>query len=91
MMMTYSGIARYNAVSFVLNNKGYLATGTTGGYASTVWEYDATADQWTRKTDFEGKVREGALGMTLKNRGFVLAGRNGSEYYYNMFEFHPCR
>lgn len=86
----YTGITRINAVSFVLNNKAYLATGQSGSYSTTVWEYDAANDQWTRKTDFEGKVREGAVAMTLKNRGFVLAGRNGSEYYYNMFEFHPA-
>ncbi|WP_315824793.1 hypothetical protein [Paraflavitalea speifideaquila] len=73
-----------------MNNKAYLATGQTGSYSSTVWEYDPINDQWTRKTDFEGKLREGAVAMTLKNRGFVLTGRNGAEYYYNRFEFHPA-
>ncbi|MBO9565463.1 MAG: hypothetical protein J7621_21985 [Niastella sp.] len=86
----YSSIVRYNAVSFVMGGKAYLATGQSGSYNATVWEYDAANDQWTRKTDFEGKAREGAVAMTLKDRGFVLTGRNGSEYYYNMYEWHPA-
>ena len=85
----YSSIVRYNAVSFVMNNKAYLATGQSGSFNSTVWEYDPASDVWAQKTAFEGKSREGAVAMTLKNKGFVLTGRNGSEYYYNMFEFHP--
>lgn len=85
----YTSIARYNAVSFVMNNKAYLATGQYGSYMSAVWEYDVATDQWTERTAFEGKTREGAVAMVLKNRGFVLTGRNGSEYYYNMFEWHP--
>ena len=87
----YTSIVRYNAAAFVINGKGYLATGENGSLNTHTWEYDATADQWTEKTAFEGTARTGALGFSLANgtRGFVMAGRSGTAPFDNMYEFQP--
>jgi len=85
----YNTIVRFNAATFVIDGKAYLATGENGSMNSHTWEYDPAADQWTEKTAFEGTARTGAIGITLKNRGFVMAGRSGSAPFDNMYEFQP--
>jgi N-acetylneuraminic acid mutarotase len=85
----YTSIVRYNAATFVIDGKGYLATGENGSLNSHTWEYDPNADQWTEKTVFSGTARTGAIGMTLKNRGFILTGRSGTAPFDNMYELQP--
>lgn len=87
----YTSIIRYNATAFVINGKGYLATGENGSLNTHTWEYDAAADLWTEKTAFSGTARTGALAFTLANgtRGFVMAGRSGTAPFDNMYEFQP--
>jgi N-acetylneuraminic acid mutarotase len=85
----YTTIVRFNAATFVIDGKGYLATGEAAGLNTKTWEYDPAADQWTEKTSFSGTARTGALGFTLANRGFIMAGRSGSASFDNMFELQP--
>ncbi|OQP54356.1 hypothetical protein A4H97_23020 [Niastella yeongjuensis] len=88
---SYTSIIRYNAAAFVINGKGYLATGENGSLNAHTWEYDAAADQWTEKTAFSGTARTGALGISLGNgaHGYVLAGRSGTQPFDNMYELQP--
>lgn len=85
----YTSIIRYNAATFVIDNKAYLTTGENGSMNSKTWEYDYTNDTWVEKTAFSGTARTGALGITLKNRGFVLSGRSGTAPFDNMYELQP--
>lgn len=85
----YTSIARYNGVTFLMGGKAYLATGENGSLTSTVWEYDATGDQWTQKTAFSGSARTGAIATTLQDRGFVITGRSGSLAFDNAYELQP--
>ena len=85
----YTSIARYNAVAFEMNGKGYITTGKSGSLISDTWEYDPATDRWTKKTGFEGTGREGAVAFTWKNRGFVLTGRSGTAPLDDMYEWKP--
>jgi N-acetylneuraminic acid mutarotase len=85
----YTTIVRFNAATFVIDNKAYLTTGENGSMNSHTWEYDYTTDTWTEKTVFSGTARTGALGITLKNRGFVMSGRSGTAPFDNMYELQP--
>lgn len=85
----YSGIARYNATTFVMGGRAYLTLGTSSSLTATTWEYNDQTDLWVQKTSFEGSVREGAVSFTLEGKGFVLTGRSGTTSYDNMFEFYP--
>ncbi|WP_157986523.1 Kelch repeat-containing protein [Chitinophaga alhagiae] len=82
-------IVRSNAVAFVMNNKGYVATGTKGGLSAHTWEYDPVADQWTKRRDFEGVARTGACSFTLGGKGYVLAGRTSSLPLDDIYRFEP--
>ncbi|MBO9659163.1 MAG: hypothetical protein J7527_10100, partial [Chitinophagaceae bacterium] len=51
-------IARSNAVTFVIGNYVYLATGeNNSSNNATTWQYDPLTDRWTEKTGFEGTSR----------------------------------
>lgn len=87
-------IKRTDAVSFVMNGKGYVATGgksTTGG---DIWEYDPSTDLWSEKTELiedgdGGSDRTQAVGLTINNVGYVLIGRNSSYYFEDVWRFEP--
>ncbi len=80
----YTSIAGTNGTAFVMNNKGYLVT-----TANTVWEYDPVQDLWTLKQPLEGSSRSGAVGFTLKNRGFITTGATGSIQLSDTWQFDP--
>ncbi len=83
-------VQRISAVSFVINNKGYIATGGNPGLSREVWEYDPSKDQWVEKTPLETEVnsRQDAVGFTIQGRGFIATGYNGG-YLGDMWEFNP--
>jgi hypothetical protein len=87
-------ITRINAAAFVVNEKGYIATGgrsTTGG---DVWEYNPATDLWIEKTEIYedgegGAERTEAIGFTIDGIGYVLLGRNSSYYFDDVLRFEP--
>ena len=83
----YTDIVRANAVTFVLGDFAYLATGENGGYTSKTWMYDIKNDLWTRKTPFERNPRSGAIGFTANGRCFVGLGSSSGSFYNNLDEF----
>jgi len=86
-------IVRTNAVSFVINGKGYVATGITSSLRTDYWVYDPDTDLWYGDSDddftaFGGTSREMAVSFSTGTRGFVLTGTNGS-YFEDMWELLP--
>ena len=62
----FDGLARSEATSFTIGNKGYL----TGGYdarkhLNDLWEYDMELDFWTQKASFPGTSRSSAAAKLL--------------------------
>ncbi|MEO6315193.1 MAG: kelch repeat-containing protein [Chitinophagaceae bacterium] len=82
-------ILRSNAVSFVLGDKAYVSTGENVSILKTTWEYDFASDVWILKTPWEGLERTGAVGFAVKNRGFIVTGRNSTYRFDDMREFLP--
>jgi N-acetylneuraminic acid mutarotase len=74
------GAARYRAVGFSMNGRGYIGTGlqsvteTSAVVFGDVWEYDPQTDAWTLKPDFTGPARGAAVSFTLGTRVFVGTG-----------------
>lgn len=85
----YTDITRTNASAFVIGNYAYIATGNTGAASSTCWQYDFSQDIWIKKTDFENSAREGAVGFSVSNRGFIATGRSGNSPFDDIMEFIP--
>ena len=92
----YTNIIRYRAVGFVIKgqatgDKAYITTGSNGTPNTYTWEYDFATDQWTEKTPYEGASREGAIGFTVQNRGFITTGISGTAAYDDCREFFPSQ
>ena len=87
-------IRRTNGVTFVMDGKGYVATGgrsTTGG---DVWEYNPNTDLWVEKTELiedgeGGSDRTEAVGFSINGIGYITTGRNSSYYFDDVWRFEP--
>ncbi len=84
-------ILRYNAVSFVLGGKAYVATGLNRGWKRDIWEYDPAKDNWTERTGLENEMasRQNAIAFTIGNRAFMGTGTYGSSRLSDLWEYHP--
>lgn len=85
----YGTIPRNSAVSFVINNKGYITAGEYSSLLTTTWEYNPLTDRWIKKTAFEGAARMGAVGITAGGKGFLATGRSSSLSFDDLWEFKP--
>ena len=85
------GLARSEAVSFSIGNKGYVGTGydkAGNKDLNDFWEYDPANDTWTQKANFGGKARSSATGFSVKGKGYLGMGSDG--WYMNDFwEYNP--
>ena len=85
----YADIVRSNAVAFVIGDKAFITVGENGGYNKKTWQYNISDDSWTAKTSYERSERTGAVGFSVKGRGFVACGRNSTYYFDDLDEFQP--
>lgn len=95
----FAGADRIGAVSFTLNNLGYVATGFDGtDYYNDMWSYDPMANSWAELDSFPGPKRALAVAFATSKYGYVGYGWNGSGveisgavlYYLNDFyKFDP--
>lgn len=74
----FDGLARGEATSFTIGNKGYL----TGGYdarkhLNDLWEYDMELDFWTQKASFPGTSRSSSTAFSVGGKGYFGTGYDG--------------
>lgn len=86
-----AAVNRYDAVTFTLDGKGYIATGTNGQYLNTVYQFDPVGLIWTKMTPFERAARSQAVAFVLDNRAFLTTGGNSGFRYDDMNEFNPTQ
>lgn len=79
-------VLRSNGTSFVISGLGYVATGNN---STTVWQYNPATDFWIEKTALEASGRNDGIGFSVNNRGFVMLGRQGTNYFDDLYEFKP--
>ncbi len=91
----FAGGIRGDAVGFSIGSKGYVGTGVSGVYPNYVyykdfWEYDPKSDIWTKKANFGGASRYGAIGFSVNGKGYVGTGKDGaSPCFKDLWEFNP--
>ncbi|HSH66678.1 MAG TPA: gliding motility-associated C-terminal domain-containing protein [Bacteroidia bacterium] len=83
---SFPGKAKYGACAFTIGSKAYVGTGNQGSasgpFTNEFWEYDAAADEWTRKADLPGQPRFGSAALTINNRGYMgMGGRKDGNIY----------
>jgi len=84
----FDGIPRSNAISFTIDNKGYMGTGYDGDdYLSDFWEYNIDGDYWAQKADFPGIPRSSATGFAINNIGYLGIGYDGDIELSDFWEY----
>ncbi len=73
----FSNTPRYGAVSFTVNNTGYVCSGYDGGnYYKDLWQYNSNNDTWIQKASIPGSKRFNASVFVINNIAYVLGGSN---------------
>ena len=73
------GVARGQASSFTIGNKGYLCCGYRGSnktYLKDLWEYNMDGDYWTQCADMPDAApgRHSAASFALNDKGYITTG-----------------
>jgi N-acetylneuraminic acid mutarotase len=81
--LDFPGHPRENAVSFVINGKGYMGLGRYYDDLEEIllkdfWELDLASRVWTQKNDFPAGGRNGAVAFVVGDKGYVATGFDGS-------------
>lgn len=86
----FDGVARSEAVSFVLNDKAYIGTGYDGNTRlKDLWVYDATSNFWEQKADLPGVARSSAIAFAASGKGYVGTGFDGVNKLQDMWAYDP--
>ncbi|HAS41324.1 MAG TPA: hypothetical protein DCS93_12635 [Microscillaceae bacterium] len=71
----FGGVARRDAVAFVVDSKGYVGCGRgDSGHYKDFWVYDPATNQWTQKADFGGGARIYTAAFSINNKAYVGTG-----------------
>jgi len=92
-IISYKEAGRYDAVSFGLNNKGYLGTGFDGNYLKDFWRFDPTvgdSGKWSRIASIGGSKRTGATSFVINGKGYVCCGVSNGSYVSDFWTFDPA-
>jgi N-acetylneuraminic acid mutarotase len=87
----FPGSPRERAIAFSANGKGYVGLGYNRELdkeeLGDVWEYDPSADSWTRVADFGGTARYNAVGFAIGSKAYVGTGYDGDTYNSDFWEY----
>ena len=85
-----TGVARSEAVTFVINDTGYIATGYDGtNRLNDLWQYDAVNNNWTQKDTFPGTPRSSAVAFTAAGQGYIATGFDGVNMLRDVWAYNP--
>lgn len=88
----FDGMPRSNAATFVIDGKGYLATGYDGeDYYNDLWEYNPTTNNWTQKADMpaEAGKRSSAVAFATSTKGYLGTGYDGTNKLKDFWQYDP--
>lgn len=87
---TNSG-SRYDATAFAIGGKGYLTCGYTGRAQNDMWEYNASTDMWTQKTDMPATDRrQGAIALVNGDSATIVGGMSNGSTVNEVFTYRPA-
>jgi len=77
------GDARYGAVAFTVNDKGYVGTGVAANtvYLKDFYCYDPVTSTWSDATSFGGTKRYEAVSFVIDNVAYVVTGTKSAKVY----------
>ena len=79
----FPGKERYNAVGFSIGARAFMGTGTVlisndlNFYLNDFWEFNPNRAEgaWIPRTSFQGAPRDGAIGFSIQEEGYLGTGR----------------
>lgn len=84
------GVARSEAVSFVIGDSAYMATGYDGtNRLNDLWQYNPSLNSWRQKADFPGTPRSSAVAFTINDKGYVGTGYDGADRLSDFWQYDP--
>lgn len=85
----FEGVARTEAVSFVIGDKAYVATGYQRDdiRLNDLWQYDQASGTWFQKADMPGAPRNSAVAFTIGTNGYVGTGYDGVNYLKDFYRY----
>lgn len=86
------GDGRHHPVTFALDGKGYMVTGSTDFVTGTTdfYQYDPAQDEWTTLQDFPGVGRGFSIGDTWNGKAYIGFGFGANNDYLNdLWEYDP--
>lgn len=91
-MANFPGGARAQAISFCINNIGYVGLGKLSDlstFMNDFWAYDFLQNSWTQKADFPGTARMDAVAVNMGNQGYAGLGYDGNNYPNDFYCYDP--
>ncbi|RJE71218.1 hypothetical protein BGP76_08685 [Reichenbachiella sp. MSK19-1] len=87
----YPGVARDNAVSFMIGDLLYVGTGSgeDDKELSDFYVYDPAVDTWSTIADFGGGARTNAVGFALDGYGYVGTGYGSGDEQSDFWKYDP--
>lgn len=85
----FPGSARYDAVSFSVDGKGYIGAGYDGNYLKDFYSYDPQSNIWTQIVSIGGTKRRGASSFVINDLAYIVCGQNNGEYIDDMWRYDP--
>lgn len=89
----FAGVARTNAVSFIIDGKVYVGTGYDGtSRLRDFWMYDPAQNAWFRKASLpaEAPARSSAVGFSANGKGYIGTGYDGTVSLKDFYEYNPA-
>ena len=84
----FDGVARAEAVSFVIGDTAYIGTGYDGtNRLNDFWAYDAAKNFWMQKAQFPGTARNSAVGFSVGTNGYIATGYDGYNRLQDNWEY----
>src|SRR6185312_14023072 len=65
-----------------IGSKGYIGFGQDGSQSNVkkdLWEYDPTANTWTKKADCPGVARDGSSVFVLNGKAYLCGGDDAQD------------
>ncbi|HZL09961.1 MAG TPA: kelch repeat-containing protein [Prolixibacteraceae bacterium] len=92
-VQSIGGQKRHGSTAFTYNDKAYVCTGVSNGvYLTDMWEYDPTADTWTKKIELDDDdnwtiIRQNASSFVLDGKAYVMLGDKSTSTLSSVWEY----
>lgn len=88
-LSSFDGNGRQGAVSFVIGDSAYVATGFDGTNRYTdMWVYNDVTETWRNSREvFPGVARNSAMAFTIGTKAYIVGGFDGLNRLQDCWEF----